>query len=138
MDKYGHRSSDGGIDPLDVPGASGRLWMCGKHAIGPDVDAARRRADHAQIVVCLVERHELVGRYDDYVSWLDTASSAALWRPTPDLHVGDPEATAELRQWLQEGSLVVAEEILTGLDRYPEALQFMFDGGNLGKLMVKV
>ncbi len=49
-----------------------------------------------------------------------------------------PDATAELRQWLQEGSLVVAEEILTGLDRYPEALQFMFDGGNLGKLMVKV
>lgn len=96
MDKYGHRSSDGGIDPLDVPGASGRLWMCGKHAIGPDVDAARRRADHAQIVVCLVERHELVGRYDGYVSWLDASSSAALWRPTPDLHVGDPEATAEL------------------------------------------
>jgi NADPH-dependent curcumin reductase CurA len=46
-------------------------------------------------------------------------------------------ATAELRQWLAEGSLVLAEEILDGIERYPEALQFMFSGGNLGKLLVK-
>ena len=27
--------------------------------------------------------------------------------------------------------------ILDGIDRYPEALQFMDDGGNIGKLLVK-
>jgi NADPH-dependent curcumin reductase CurA len=46
-------------------------------------------------------------------------------------------ATAELASWLADGSLHVSEEILDGIDRYPEALQFMFRGGNIGKLLVK-
>lgn len=45
--------------------------------------------------------------------------------------------TKELAQWLADGSLVLEEEILDGIGRYPEALQFMFSGGNLGKLLVK-
>ena len=48
----------------------------------------------------------------------------------------DP-AMAELKEWLADGSLVLAEEVLEGIERYPEALQFMFNGGNLGKLLVK-
>lgn len=47
-------------------------------------------------------------------------------------------ATAELSQWIADGSLRFDEEILDGMDRYPEALQFMFHGGNIGKLLVKV
>ena len=46
-------------------------------------------------------------------------------------------AGEELRKWLDDGSLIMDEEILEGIERYPEALQFMFNGGNLGKLMVK-
>jgi NADPH-dependent curcumin reductase len=46
-------------------------------------------------------------------------------------------AGAELRKWLDDGSLVMDEEVLEGIERYPEALQFMFSGGNLGKLLVK-
>ena len=46
-------------------------------------------------------------------------------------------AGAELRTWLDDGSLVMDEEVLEGIERYPEALQFMFSGGNLGKLLVK-
>ena len=49
-----------------------------------------------------------------------------------------PVAAAELASWVEEESIQLAEEVLTGLDRFPEALQFMFGGGNLGKLMVKV
>ncbi|MFT7221891.1 MAG: NADPH-dependent curcumin reductase CurA [Candidatus Azotimanducaceae bacterium] len=48
----------------------------------------------------------------------------------------DP-AKAELTEWLNDGSLVLPEEVLDGIERYPEALQFMFEGGNLGKLLVK-
>lgn len=48
------------------------------------------------------------------------------------------EAAAELGEWLADGSLVVAEEVLDGIERYPEALPFMFSGGNIGKLLVKV
>ena len=46
-------------------------------------------------------------------------------------------AGAELRIWLDDGSLLMDEEVLEGIERYPEALQFMFSGGNLGKLLVK-
>lgn len=47
------------------------------------------------------------------------------------------EATDELRGWLADGSLVMAEEILDGIERFPEALEFMARGGNVGKLLVK-
>jgi len=47
-------------------------------------------------------------------------------------------ATAELAGWLADGSIQVAEEILDGIERFPEALQFMFNGGNTGKLLVKI
>ena len=43
-----------------------------------------------------------------------------------------------LAEWLTDGSLRCREEILDGIDRYPEALQFMFHGGNIGKLLVKI
>ena len=47
------------------------------------------------------------------------------------------QASKELASWIVDGSLVVREEILEGIERYPEALQFMFSGGNTGKLLVK-
>jgi hypothetical protein len=47
-------------------------------------------------------------------------------------------AEQELRAWLHEGSIKLAEEILDGVEKFPEALGFMFSGGNLGKLLVKV
>ncbi len=46
-------------------------------------------------------------------------------------------AMAELTSWIADGSLVFDEEILDGIERYPEALQFMFNGGNIGKLLVR-
>jgi NADPH-dependent curcumin reductase CurA len=30
------------------------------------------------------------------------------------------------------------EEVVEGIERFPEALQMMFDGANLGKLLVHV
>jgi NADPH-dependent curcumin reductase len=47
------------------------------------------------------------------------------------------DAHADLVRLLAAGSLVLNEEILDGIERYPEALEFMFNGGNLGKLLVK-
>ncbi|MBC09722.1 MAG: NADP-dependent oxidoreductase [Gammaproteobacteria bacterium] len=47
-------------------------------------------------------------------------------------------AEEELRQWLHEGSIKLAEEVIDGIEKFPEALAFMFSGGNLGKLLVKV
>lgn len=46
-------------------------------------------------------------------------------------------AMAELTRWIADDSLIFDEEILDGIERYPEALQFMFNGGNIGKLLVR-
>jgi len=84
-----NRSRDGGIDRLLIPaglGASGAMFMCGKHAIGPDVEAALARVG-ATTAVCLTEAHELTGRYDAYVEWLSAnVPRRAVWSPIGDLH----------------------------------------------------
>jgi hypothetical protein len=79
------RSVDGGVDEIPLRSVPGRLWLCGKHAIGPDPE---RLLDAVQgsFVVCLTERHELVDRYPTYVAWLDRHVPArAAWTPVPDL-----------------------------------------------------
>ncbi len=103
----GPRSIDGGLDEVPLPAhLPGRLWLCGKHLVGPDPDAARRRAG-ADLVVCLNERHELADRYPDYVRWLDDhGHDRARWHPVPDLGVRPhdemvllvDEVSAELRR----------------------------------------
>ncbi len=80
-------NTDGGIHEIPLPPtASGRLWLCGKHAIGPDPEGLMRRVG-ADGVVCLNQEHELADRYPDYVSWLRAQpSERALWYPIHDLH----------------------------------------------------
>ena len=79
------RQRNGGIDEVPLPaGTRGRLWLCGKHLIGPDVGAVVDRVG-ADAVVCLVPRHELDGRYHEYVAWLQ-ADDRAIWFPIADLH----------------------------------------------------
>ena len=76
------RSRNGGIDEVPVPGP-GRLWLCGKHFIGPDPEVALERTG-AAVVVCLNERDELEDRYPEYVDWLlHTAADRAIWFPLP-------------------------------------------------------
>src|SRR5262245_38190819 len=89
----GPRGRDGGIDtvPLPVPTsgplpASAGLSLCGKHAIGPDYDAAMNRCG-ASTVVCLVEAYELEDRYPEYLAWLRSERGGrAIWHPIHDLH----------------------------------------------------
>ena len=79
------RSVDGGVDEIPLSTVPGRLWLCGKHAIGPD-PARLLDAVQASFVVCLPERHELADRYPVYVAWLDQhAPARAAWFPVPDL-----------------------------------------------------
>lgn len=49
-----------------------------------------------------------------------------------------PEATMQLAQWYIEGKLKHHETIVEGLEKAPTAINMLFDGGNVGKLMVKV
>jgi predicted protein tyrosine phosphatase len=99
------RGRNGGLDEVALPdGVPGRLWLCGKHFIGPDPDEAVARTA-ADVVVCLNERHELAPRYPDYVAWLeahaavdpdDAAAGRARWFPVPDLHAPSVDEVAPL------------------------------------------
>lgn len=48
------------------------------------------------------------------------------------------EAKRNMAQWIAEGKIKFKEDIREGLERAPEYLNDLFDGGNTGKLIVKV
>ncbi|HET8678214.1 MAG TPA: NADP-dependent oxidoreductase [Blastocatellia bacterium] len=48
------------------------------------------------------------------------------------------EAVAELSKWLAEGRIKYRIDEVEGLERAPEALNRLFDGQNIGKLVVKI
>ena len=104
------RSRNGGIDRVPVDGAAGELWLCGKHLIGPDPEAAVSRIG-ADLVVCLNQRHELEDRYPAYVAWLG-ADPRALWAPVPDLGAPTVDEALQLvgivADHLDEGRTVLA------------------------------
>jgi protein-tyrosine phosphatase len=95
------RSRHGGVDEIPLPGAAGRLWLCGKHFIGPDVVDAIAQVG-ATTVVCLNEAHELESRYPAYVEWLRAnRDERAVWAPVPDLHAPDLETAVALVELLR-------------------------------------
>lgn len=49
-----------------------------------------------------------------------------------------PRAARDLAQWVREGQIKAEETIVDGLERAPEALNMLFDGANVGKLLVRV
>jgi len=98
-------------------------------------------AMRARVVIC-----GAISQYDDMDNvtgpsmYLRLAERQSVMEGFAYFHFPEsiPEATAELATWLEDGSLIMAEDVLEGIERYPEALQFMFNGGNLGKLLVKI
>ncbi|MEZ5224476.1 MAG: hypothetical protein R2743_23515 [Ilumatobacteraceae bacterium] len=100
---------DGGIHEIPLPGMTGRLWLCGKHVVGPDPDALLA-ATGADTIVCLTERHELFDRYPHYVHWL-ASDPRAVWFPVHDLHA-PPLHTA--RPFLSDlaGRLATGERLI--------------------------
>jgi len=49
-----------------------------------------------------------------------------------------PRAARELGGWLRDGKIKAEETIVDGLTSAPEALNMLFDGANVGKLLVRV
>ncbi len=48
-----------------------------------------------------------------------------------------PAAMAEISGLMQAGKLTLPEHVVSGIDRFPEALLMLFDGGHLGNLVVR-
>ncbi|HYD81445.1 MAG TPA: NADP-dependent oxidoreductase [Paucimonas sp.] len=47
-------------------------------------------------------------------------------------------AAAEMGKWMKEGTFKTREDIVDGIERFPEALNMLFDGRNFGKLILKI
>ncbi len=98
------RSRDGGLDRVPLPIGPGQLWLCGKHAIGPDVEALLGRIGESDrdragsnSVLCLTEAFEIGERYPAYAAWLESnRGGRAILFPIPDLHAPELHATLEL------------------------------------------
>ncbi len=48
------------------------------------------------------------------------------------------EGAAQMAQWMKEGSFKTREDIVQGLEKFPEALLMLFEGKNFGKLILQV
>jgi NADPH-dependent curcumin reductase CurA len=108
---------------------------------GPVLDAVLDHiAMHGKVVIC-----GAISQYDDMDNvtgpsmYLRLAERQATMEGYAYFHFPDHMGPAmeELAGWVADGSIIADEEVLDGIDRYPEALQFMFNGGNIGKLLVK-
>jgi NADPH-dependent curcumin reductase CurA len=94
---------------------------------------------HAKVVIC-----GAVSQYDDMDDitgpsmYLRLAERQSKMEGFAFFHFPDsiPTAQAELATWVKDGSIVGSEHVLEGIDSFPDALQFMFEGGNIGKLLV--
>jgi hypothetical protein len=91
------RSRDGGVDEIPLTGhAAGRLFVCGKHAVGPDPDGLLERTG-ATTIVCLNQPYELEDRYPAFLAWLvANAPEHAVHHPMPDLSAPTADELAAL------------------------------------------
>jgi NADPH-dependent curcumin reductase CurA len=48
------------------------------------------------------------------------------------------EGAAQMAQWMTEGSFKTREDIVDGIDNFPQTLLMLFEGRNFGKLILKV
>jgi NADPH-dependent curcumin reductase CurA len=48
------------------------------------------------------------------------------------------EVSAQLGEWVADGSLEPLETVVEGFEQLPEAINMLFDGANVGKLVVKI
>jgi NADPH-dependent curcumin reductase CurA len=49
-----------------------------------------------------------------------------------------PEGVAAIAQWIKEGKFKSREDVVDGLENFPNALLMLFEGKNFGKLVLKV
>jgi NADPH-dependent curcumin reductase CurA len=49
-----------------------------------------------------------------------------------------PEGVAAIAKWIKEGTFKSREDVVEGLEKFPDALLMLFEGKNFGKLVLKV
>jgi len=108
---------------------------------GPILNAVLGRlAPKARVVLCGVISSYLTGEHPgpaNYVNLLAKTASMQGFNALSEWGRFD-EAYGQLRRWENDGSLRHRETIFDGLDSCVEALNGLFTGANIGKMLVRV
>ena len=103
--------------------------------------ALARLALHARVVVCgaISQYNSTTGVKGpaNYLSLLVNRASMT-GMVVFDYAMRYQEAAHDLGAWLAAGRLKSREDIVNGLDDFPEALVMLFTGENTGKLVLKI
>lgn len=108
---------------------------------GPILDAVLGRlAMKARVVLCGVISSYLTGEHPGPANYVNLLSKTASMQGFNALDMWErfEDAYADLRRWEAEGRLVHRETVLDGLESCVEALNGLFTGANIGKMLVKV
>jgi NADPH-dependent curcumin reductase CurA len=101
----------------------------------------RRLAMHARVVLCgAISVYNDDRRPPGPANYLELITQRARMEGfnTFDHWGRFDEITSELAGWVTGGRITSRETVVDGLDRAPEALRMLFEGGNTGKLLVRV
>jgi NADPH-dependent curcumin reductase len=96
---------------------------------------------HARIVICgAISQYCNTGPVTGPSNYLSLLSNRATMKGMLVLDYVDryAEAGAEMANWMAAGRLKSREDIVEGLETFPETLLKLFKGENTGKLMLKV
>lgn len=109
---------------------------------GPILDAALGRLNNGgRVVLCgAIAVYNESGRPSGPANYLNLISRRGTMRGFITLDYWDrfPECMAQLGEWAEAGLLRWREHIVDGLDHAPEALNMLFTGENVGKVIVQV
>lgn len=97
-------------------------------------------AMHARVVICgaISQYNEQGTRGPSNYMMLLVKRSRMEGFLVSDYYADYPNAAREMAGWLREGKLRSHEEIVEGIDRFPETLLRLFTGEHVGKLVIEV
>ena len=108
---------------------------------GPILNAVLGRlAPKARVVLCGVISSYLTGEHPGPANYVNLLAKTASMQGFNALDMWGrfDEAFADLRRWESEGKLVHRETVFDGLESCVDALNGLFTGANIGKMLVKV
>lgn len=99
-----------------------------------------RLAPKARVVLCGVISSYLTGEHPGPSNYVNLLSRSATMQGFNALQMWDRfnEAFTDLRRWGREGLLIHRETVFEGLESCVDALNGLFTGANIGKMLVKV
>lgn len=108
---------------------------------GPILDAVLGRlAPRARVVLCGVISSYLTGEHPGPHNYVNLLSKSALMQGFNALEQWDrfDDAFAALREWEHAGKLVHRQTVAEGIESCVDALNGLFTGVNIGKMLVKI